>query len=406
MPSATIEYTVIAVYLVILIAVGAVFRQFNKDVSDYFRNGCRGTWWLVGSSAFMTQFSAWTFSGAASAAYDAGWSVMAIFFGNSAGYAMNALFIAPWFRQLRAMTSLEVLRLRFGPGTQQFIGWFGFLVAPFYSALTLLSLGIFTASAFDLPLQSVIVGVGVVVIVYSLMGGSWAVTATDFLQTLILVPITLLVAVLCLTKLGGVGALFQAIDQQGLTADYQFVNPPGQFPPNLYTKWWIVAMVAQQIIFLNSLFAASRYFLVKDGAEAKKAAWLAFALMTAGALIWFIPPMTSRLLWSAQVAAMPIANPAESSYAVAAVNLLPRGLIGVMVVAMFAATMSTNGYRAEPVCRRVCARPLSCALPQVRLGTAVRQSSACLWKGVFRVSGTDHPLAGSVYVTLRRTGHI
>ncbi|MDA0710093.1 MAG: hypothetical protein O3B73_07785 [bacterium] len=55
------EYLVVGCYLAALVDVGIVFRTFNENVSDYFRNGCKGTWWLVGSSAFMTAFSAWTF---------------------------------------------------------------------------------------------------------------------------------------------------------------------------------------------------------------------------------------------------------------------------------------------------------------------------------------------------------
>ena len=53
MQNPAIEYTVIGVYLALLVAIGAVVKRFNKDDSDYFRNGCKGTWWLVGASAFI-----------------------------------------------------------------------------------------------------------------------------------------------------------------------------------------------------------------------------------------------------------------------------------------------------------------------------------------------------------------
>jgi len=42
-----IEYVVVGCYLLALVGVGMVFRTFNENVSDYFRNGCKGTWWLV-----------------------------------------------------------------------------------------------------------------------------------------------------------------------------------------------------------------------------------------------------------------------------------------------------------------------------------------------------------------------
>jgi len=341
MSETSVEYVVIGCYLAVLVGVGMVFRRFNENVSDYFRNGCKGTWWLVGSSAFMTAFSAWTFSGAAGAAYEAGWSVLVIYLANSVGFAINGLFLAKWFRQIRAITGPEVIRLRFGISTQQFYAWMSFVMQTLYSSLHLLGLAIFCSAVFGYKIEQVIVVVGAVVLIYSLIGGSWAVTATDFLQTLILIPITILVGVLCLVKLGGVGALFQGIQNMGLSSAYGVFNAPEQFPLRAYTYAWAVAMLLKNVIGYNTLTSAQRYFLVKDGREAQKAAWLGFVLMTAGAFIWFIPPMTARLLFHAEVMAVDIPKAAEAAYAIASLNVLPLGMTGLMVVAMFAATMSS-----------------------------------------------------------------
>ena len=341
MSETSVEYVVIGCYLAVLVGVGMVFRRFNENVSDYFRNGCKGTWWLVGSSAFMTAFSAWTFSGAAGAAYEAGWSVLVIYLANSVGFAINGLFLAKWFRQTRAITGPEVIRLRFGIPTQQFYAWMSFAMQTLYSSLHLLGLAIFCSAVFGYKIEQVIVVVGAVVLLYSLIGGSWAVTATDFLQTLILIPITILVGVLCLVKLGGVGALFQGIQNMGLSSDYGVFNAPDQFPLRAYTYAWAIAMLLKNVIGYNTLTSAQRYFLVKDGHEAQKAAWLGFALMTAGAFLWFIPPMTARLLFHAEVMAIDIPKAAEAAYAIASLNVLPLGMTGLMVVAMFAATMSS-----------------------------------------------------------------
>ncbi len=341
MSETSVEYVVIGCYLAVLVGVGMVFRRFNENVSDYFRNGCKGTWWLVGSSAFMTAFSAWTFSGAAGAAYEAGWSVLVIYLANSVGFAINGLFLAKWFRQTRAITGPEVIRLRFGIPTQQFYAWMSFVMQTLYSSLHLLGLAIFCSAVFGYKIEQVIVVVGAVVLLYSLIGGSWAVTATDFLQTLILIPITILVGVLCLVKLGGVGALFQGIQNMGLSSDYGVFNAPDQFPLRAYTYAWAIAMLLKNVIGYNTLTSAQRYFLVKDGHEAQKAAWLGFVLMTAGAFLWFIPPMTARLLFHAEVMAIDIPKAAEAAYAIASLNVLPLGMTGLMVVAMFAATMSS-----------------------------------------------------------------
>ena len=69
------DYIVITAYFCLLLTVGYLTSKFVTNTSDYFRGGGTMMWWLVGSSAFMVQFSAWTFTGAASSAYSNGWGV-------------------------------------------------------------------------------------------------------------------------------------------------------------------------------------------------------------------------------------------------------------------------------------------------------------------------------------------
>src|SRR5512137_2974370 len=106
-----------------MLAISWVFRRFVVNVSDYFRGGGKAVWWLVGGSAFMVQFSAWTFTGAASVAYRDGWPIAVIYVGNALGFLCNALYFAPKFRQLRVVTAVDAIRLRFGRTSEQFFAW-------------------------------------------------------------------------------------------------------------------------------------------------------------------------------------------------------------------------------------------------------------------------------------------
>ncbi|MCH6259051.1 hypothetical protein MLD52_21020 [Puniceicoccaceae bacterium K14] len=335
-----IEYFVIIGYFLLIIAVGWVFKRFSSNTDDYFKGGSKGTWWLVGTSAFMSTFSAWTFTGAAGMAYQSGFSVMIIFFGNALGYFLNFLFMGPWLRQLRATTFPEAISMRYGEQTRSFYALYEVPIRILYSALQLYGLGIFCSAVFGYNINHVIIVAGIVVLFYSATGGRWAVMATDFLQGLILVPLTVIVAILCLDKLGGVGAMFQAIEDQGLKEEYKMINGPTLFA-GAYTWGWASAMMLKQFIVYNSMNAAPRYFSVKDGREARKAALLAAVLMLAGSLFWFLPPIAARLLFADQVMALNIGKPEEASYAIVSMNLLPVGLIGMIVVAILTATMSS-----------------------------------------------------------------
>lgn len=341
MPNSTVDTITIVVYLLVLVAVGLKVRSLNRNSGDFFRSGCQGTWWLVGVSDFMSSFSAWTFTGAAGVAFEAGWSVSIIFMANALGFFLNAAWFAPWFRQLRATTVPEIIRNRFGAVTQQFYAWSNVPVRILYSALHLSALAIFAAAAFRLDVREVILVVGVVVLVNSVAGGSWAVMSTDFLQMLVLMPLTLLIAGLCIARLGGPAEFFGAISAHGLTDDFAPIKPGGWLSPGAYTAAWAGAMFLQGLFMANSMTSASRYFAAKDGAAARKAATLAGVLTLVGGWVWFIPPITARLLYADEVAASLTAKPAEAAYAVASARLLPAGMTGLMVVAMFAATTSS-----------------------------------------------------------------
>lgn len=340
MEISNIEYLVIVGYLILIIAVGLVFKKFSANTDDYFKGGSKGTWWLVGSSAFMSAFSAWTFTGAAGIAYESGFSAMFIFFGNVLGFFVNYLFMGPWLRQMRVTTFPEAIASRFGDTTRDFYAYYEVPIRILYSAMALYGLGIFCSAVFGYDINYVIVVCGIVVLLYSATGGRWAVMATDFLQGLILVPLTLIVAYLCLDALGGIENLFTTIENKGLTEQYSMINSATLFG-GAYTWGWASAMMTKQFIVFNSMNAAPRYFSVKDGQEAKKAALLCSVLMLLGSFIWFLPPITARLLYPELVMAFDIAKPAEASYAVASISLLPVGLVGLIVVAILAATMSS-----------------------------------------------------------------
>ena len=360
-----IEYSVIGAYLVLMLVVGVVFKNFNKNSGDYFRGGSQGTWWIVGMSSFMAGISAFTFTGNGGAAFEAGWTVLVIYLANCTALLLHVLVLAPWFRQMRATTFPEVIRARFGPVTQQVYAGLAMLLFLTTGAMWLFGLAIFTATAFGLPIHLTIPVLGLVVLFYSTTGGKWAVLAADFVQGLIMMSMTLLIAVLCVAKFGGIGGFLAAIESSGLSHDFRLFKAPGDFPLNAYTFEWAMAMFVVQATLMCSAQQAVKYFAVKDGREARRAALLTLVLMALGSLMWFVPPVAARILFAEEVLTSGMTKPAEAAFAVASVHLLPVGLIGMMVVAMFSATMSSmdaglNGNAAMAVrdllpaiCRRL-----------------------------------------------------
>jgi len=328
----TIDYVVIAAYMALMVGIGVYAARFNKNASDYFRGANRIPWLVAGLSSFMSGFSAWTFTGAAGLAYQHGLIAILLYLGNAATFLLGYWVFAVRWRRARISTVMEYLVERFDERTRQAFSWSTVLFQLFTGASMLYGLGLFVASTCDLPLVWTIFGSGIVILAYCVIGGLWAVVITDFLQAVILMPFTVVMVAVSLARVGGLGGLLRGLPPE-LTSLHL---TPGM-------GWLYVACWTFMVSFgYNTSAMAQRYFSVADERAAKKVAFLCFALFVLGAFIWFIPPLAMRVMYPDLRAVWPgLANPHEASYAVASLTLLPNGLVGIMLAAMFSATMSS-----------------------------------------------------------------
>ncbi|MEL7443772.1 MAG: transporter, partial [Pseudomonadota bacterium] len=201
----TIDTFVVLAYFFFLVAIGWMFRKFTTSTSDYFRGGGKMLWWMVGATAFMTQFSAWTFTGAAGRAFNDGFVVVILFLANAFGYFLNYLYFAPKFRQLRVVTAIEAIRQRFGKTSEQFFTWAGMPDSLISAGIWLNGLAIFVAAVFNIPMEATIIVTGLVLMLMAVTGGSWAVVASDFMQMLVIMAVTITCAVAAYFHGGGIG---------------------------------------------------------------------------------------------------------------------------------------------------------------------------------------------------------
>lgn len=329
----TPDYLVVAFYFLFMTAVAWTFRRFVKNTSDYFRGGGEMLWWIAGAGAFTVSFSAVTFTGMAGKAYLDGPVVLVIYIGNALGFLINYFWFAPVSRQTRAVTAMEVVRNRFGRVSEQFFTWVQIPSGLLYAGLWLQGLAVFVAAAFDIPLQLTIIVTGSVVILMALLGGSWSVMAGDFVQTLVLMPVSIVAAVFAIHAVGGPHAFLTHL------------------PPKFY-HWsdagsssiialWVFATLLQKFVSTNSMQDSSRYLTVKDTKHARKAALLGCVLFAIGPVLWFIPPMAARIAYPDLAQQFPhLKNPAEAAFFAIAVHTMPAGMVGLLLSAIFGATMS------------------------------------------------------------------
>jgi Na+/proline symporter len=329
------DNAVLVFYFVFMCSMGWIFKRFIKNTSDYFRAGGEMLWWIVGAGAFMTNFSAVSFTGMAGKAYQDGPVVLVIFFAGAIGFFFNYLYFAPVFRQMRCVTAMDAVRKRFGAANEQFFTWINIPMGMLYAAIWLNGLAVFLTAAFGMPMHWTIIITGLATLLMSLLGGSWTSTASDFVQMLLLMPVTIVTAVLALIKIGGVGAFIERTPSHfwhwGQVANRNMIG------------LWIIAMLCQKWVSLNNMTDASRYLSVKDTTHARKAALLATILFIVGPAVWFIPPMVARVLYPDLRALFPdkehLPNPQDASYFAIALATMPAGMLGLLISGIFASTM-------------------------------------------------------------------
>ena len=326
------DYAVIVCYVLLMIGVGLYVMRFNSTASEYFRGGSRIPWLVAGLSAFMSGFSAWTFTGGAGVAYGSGIVVIGLYMGSALSFLLGYYIFASRWRRTRISTVMEYLSDRFGPATHQIFSWSTIIFHLFTSATMLYGLSLFVSTACQFSVTATILVTGAVILSYSVLGGLWAVVVADFLQASILLPFCIVLAAASLVHVGGISGLIHSLPPQMKTIPIH-----GEF------GWIYLACWAVMVSFgYNTAAMAQRYFSVEDERAAKRVALLCSGLFFLGAFLWFIPPMVMRIIYPDLHAIWPhLANPNEASYVAASLTFLPHGLIGVMLAAMFSATMAS-----------------------------------------------------------------
>ncbi|NDJ58872.1 Na+:solute symporter [Enterobacteriaceae bacterium 4M9] len=330
------DYLVIAGYFALMVAISLIFKKMaSNSTSDYFRGGGKMLWWMVGATAFMTQFSAWTFTGAAGKAFNDGFAVLAVFVGNMVAYVFAWWYFARRFRQMRVDTPTEAVRRRFGSTNEQFFTWIIIPLSVINAGVWLNGLGVFASAVFHADIVTTIWITGLAVLAISMLSGAWGVVASDFIQTLVVAVISVACGVVALYLAGGPVNIVQNFPGG-------FIMGPDMNYPLLMVCTFLF-FVVKQLQSVNNMQESYRFLNAKDSNNASKAAIMALAMMFFGAIIWFIPPWASAILYpdaATQYSSLG-AKASDAVYLVFAREAMPLGTVGLLMAGLFAATMSS-----------------------------------------------------------------
>ena len=240
----------------------------------------------------------------------------------------GTIFLAARWQRARIISPVEFLEARYNPVLRQVLAWTGIPLKVIDDGLKIYATGIFVSVGMGYDLRMSILVSGLVMLLYTFMGGLWAVMVTDYVQFIVLTLGVVVLFPLVFSRLGSFEALFA-----GAPAD--FASPVG----GPITPLYVLAFYLLIMLSYNGNWAyAQRFYSVRDEREARKAGMLAVGLKIIGPPLFILPAMAARTLMP-ELMVPP--NSPQYTYAALALEFLPAGLMGLMIAAMFSATMST-----------------------------------------------------------------
>ena len=325
-----IDLAVIGIYLAVMVGIGLGLSGKSHSAKDYFLAGRSMTWPVIGFSLFASNISSTTLVGLAGDAYATGISVfnyewMAVFI-----LVFYAVFILPQVLRSQVFTMPEYLQKRFdGRIRTYFAALTLFLNIVVDTAATLYAGGLILQLIFPaIPMWQMIAALALVAGLYTVLGGLSAVMITDVIQAVLLIIGSVTITAFAFFKVGGWAAISQQVD----AAHLSLIRPVGDAGVP-----WLGLITG--VPLLGFYFWCTNQFMVQRILSAKSIDQGRWGALFAGFLklpvlfIMVLPGTMAILLY-------PDLPRADLVYPTLMFDLLPVGMLGLVIAGFLAALMS------------------------------------------------------------------
>jgi SSS family solute:Na+ symporter len=351
----TLDWVAIAMYAVIMLAVGWYYARRTRTTDDYLLGGRRMSPWQVGLSLFATLLSTLSYLAVPGEIIKYGPMALCQLAALPFVAVVVGWFLIPYIMRLRVTSAYEILETRLGlsvrlSGACCFLTlrlfWMSLVIFATADIVLVPILGLARSS-----LPWICVALGLVTVVYTSMGGLRAVVVTDVLQTMILFGGAVLALGLITVELGGVSRWWPT----HWASHWQ--EPVFWFDPNVrftfvgalltYFTWWVCTAGSDQM-------AIQRYLATRDARAARRV--FNTTLIANIVVMLFLAAVGLALL--AYFRARPDMLPAGKSVLGNADELLPayivsglpQGISGLVIAGLLAAAMSSLSSGLNSAC--------------------------------------------------------
>jgi len=343
-----INLAVVIGYLLMIVGVGTYFAIRRKSANQFMLADQTMPGWAVGLSMFGSYISSISFLGNPATSFAGNWMWAGFTLATPIGLLVGTTFFMRFYRRSGAVSAYSHLESRFGPWARTY-AVFTFLLlqmARMGTVLYLLSqavvplLGAGGGADAAWTARAVIIVVGVLIMLYTLFGGIEAVVWTGVLQSFVLLLGPLIVIATLLLKMpGGAGEIVAA------------GTAHGKFGFGPYA--WNLAVPIFWLVILNGILEhlrnwgidqsyIQRYLAARSERDAARSIWLAGLLYMPVAFFFFFIGTALWAFYRALPARLPAGTAPDSVFPYFISHELAPGLSGLVIAAIFAASMDSN----------------------------------------------------------------
>lgn len=243
-----IDWTIMLGTLVAIVGYGVWKTRNVSSVQSYLLGDKDLPWWTIGLSVMATQASAITFLSTPGQAYESGMGFAQFYIGLPVAMVILCIFVLPIYYRLNIYTAYEYLEGRFNVGTRTLTAILFLIQRGLAAGITIYAPAIILSSILNWPLNNTIFFIGLIVIFYTVFGGTKAVSVTQKQQMIVILSGMFIAAGVVIYKLPPDIGFNDALSIAGKTGKLDVIS--FEFDPSSRYNFWS-GMLGGVFLFLS-----------------------------------------------------------------------------------------------------------------------------------------------------------
>lgn len=182
----SLDWSILCGTLLFIVCYGVWKTRGSKNVDDYVRGGNESRWWTIGLSVMATQASAITFLSTPGQAFHDGMGFVQFYFGLPLAMIIICLVFVPLYHRMKVYTAYEFLESRFDLKTRSLAAILFLIQRGLAAGITIFAPSIILSAVLGWDLRTLNIIIGTLVIIYTVSGGTNAVSVTQKQQMFII----------------------------------------------------------------------------------------------------------------------------------------------------------------------------------------------------------------------------